>query len=495
MVFASHIFLGFLSLLLLLYWCVTTINQRSGKWVLIVASLFFYGYWLPAYLVLLFASILFNYAWHFFLRRQKSRLNRRIALAGGVFLNLSLIAYYKYFGFLLESANQLFGAGIQVPDIVLPIGISFFTFQQVGFLVDTYRDRVKPFRFSDYVLFISFFPQLIAGPIVGQRDMLPQLLNKNTWELRANHLAIGIAFFTLGLFKKTVLIDPYVPHIDIIFESVAAGIPVGFVDGWVAAIGYSFQIYFDFSGYSDMAIGLALLFGIRLPVNFFSPYKSASIRQFWRRWHITLSRFLRDYLYIPLGGSRNGVVYTICALMVTMGLGGLWHGAGWTFVVWGLLHGFYLSVNHVWSSSGIAARVRLFPAWVQRSFFVLLTYAAVTFAWVYFRAPDLSTANSLAKAMLGMSGWHYQVDLSRGIVPLFPLYFIIVWALPNTIELFRRHRPALHYDDYIGDNHRILLDRKLSFTFSNGWGFIIAVAFVLAWFSMSNLSPFIYFQF
>lgn len=495
MVFASHIFLGFLSLLLLIYWCVTSVNQRNGKWVLILASLFFYGYWLPAYLILLFASIVFNCGWHFVLRRVANQMQSRIMLAVGIVLNLSLIAYYKYFEFLLETANQLFGAGIQVPEIILPIGISFFTFQQIGFLVDTYRDRVKPFRISDYLLFICFFPQLIAGPIVGQRDMLPQLRNKDNWSLQANNLAIGLAFFTLGLFKKTVLIDPYVPHVDIIFESAASGVPVGFIDGWVAAVGYSFQIYFDFSGYSDMAIGLAMLFGVRLPINFFSPYKSESIRQFWRRWHITLSRFLRDYLYIPLGGSRNGIVYTLCALMVTMGLGGLWHGAGWTFVIWGLLHGFYLSVNHLWVSAGISAKLVFIPIWIRRSLFVLLTYLAVTFAWVYFRAPDLTTANIFAKAMLGMSGWHYQVDLSRGIVPLFPLYFIIVWALPNTIELFRKHNPALHYDDYIGTNHRILLNKKLSFTFSNGWSIVIALAFVVAWFSMSNLSPFIYFQF
>ncbi len=504
MVFASHSFLLFLAIVLAAYWFVGRRDESLGKPLLILASFVFYGYWIPAYLILLVASVLFNHAIvRSILHGRSTAGGRRALTVIGIALNLALIGYYKYAAFLVESLNWTMEAQFNVPDIILPIGISFFTFQQISLLVDTYKGRVERLPFWDHVFFVSFFPQLIAGPIVRQHEMLPQLSARRSWRLRADYLAIGIALFSFGLFKKAVLIDPFVPNIDLIYVAAESGAAVGFIDAWVASIGYGFQIYFDFSAYSDMAIGLGFMFGMRLPVNFFSPYKSESIRVFWRRWHITLSRFLRDYLFIPLGGSRHGLASTFGVLMLTMGLAGLWHGAGWTFVVWGLLHGLYLSTNHLWRAfvskwlPGLRDRIRRAPvlAWAARLSSVGITFLAVSFAWVFFRSPDIGSAFRLVEAMFGFAGWMEVVELTNGIVPLFPLYLLIVWALPNTMELFQATQAALNVEDYRDDTVSPPAARRLSFALSGRWAATTAVVFIFAWFALSNLSPFIYFQF
>ena len=503
MVFASHSFLAFLLILLLAYWLAGRHDERWGKAILIAASFVFYGFWIPAYLLLLITSILFNHVIARAVLAGPPRHIRRALTALGIVLNLALIAFYKYAAFLVESLNWTLQTGFDVPDIILPIGISFFTFQQISLLVDAHKGWVRQLRFWDHVLFISFFPQLIAGPIVRQHDMLPQLAARRDWRLRADYVAIGIALFAFGLFKKTALIDPFVPYLDLIYNAAADGDAVGFLDGWVAGIGYGFQVYFDFSAYSDMAIGLGFMFGLRLPVNFFSPYKAHSIRDFWRRWHFSLSRFLRDYLFIPLGGSHHGLMRTVAAVMITMALGGLWHGAGWTFVIWGVLHGSYLAVNHLWR----ALMKRLRPAsakskasprligWMWHAFSVVITFLAVSFAWVFFRAPDLDAALRLATAMLGFSEWHEVALLTRGIVPVFPVYFLIVWLMPNTMELFQASKAALHVEEYRDDETAPLRPAWLRFKLTAGWAITTAGVFVVAWFALSNLSPFIYFQF
>ena len=502
MVFASHTFLAFLVIVLAAYWLAGRRDARLGKPVLIIASFVFYGFWIPAYLVLLITSILFNYAIVRIILGQSSPGLRRALTAIGIALNLALIGFYKYAAFLVESFNWTWQTQFEVPDIILPIGISFFTFQQISLLVDAYKGKVVDLRFWDHVLFISFFPQLIAGPIVRQHDMLPQLAARRNWTLRADYVATGIALFAFGLFKKTVLIDPFVPYLDLVYLTAASGNAVGFLDGWAAGIGYGFQVYFDFSAYSDMAIGLGFMFGLRLPINFFSPYKAGSIREFWRRWHISLSRFLRDYLFIPLGGSHHGLLHTVAALMITMGLGGLWHGAGWTFVVWGLLHGGYLSCNHLWSAGvskwlpGARDRLRRPPGLVKavQALSIVITFLAVSFAWVFFRSADIDSAMRLAAAMFGFSGWHEVVHLTRGIVPMFPLYLLIIWVMPNTMELFQATRAALHVEEY-RDDAVSPLPGWLSFALSTRWAATTAVVFICAWFALSNLSPFIYFQF
>lgn len=499
MVFASHVFLGFLSIVLLAYALAGRYSAPgTAKYVLIVASLFFYGYWLPAYLILLLGSIGFNYLIANFMISFESGRARKTILGIGVTANLALIAYYKYAAFLVETYIYVSSATIDVPDIILPIGISFFTFQQISYLVSRFRREIDAPKFVDYVFFISFFPQLIAGPIVTAQQFLPQLAIRKSWKIDAEQLAIGFSLFAAGLFKKTVLIDPYVAHFDIIYERAANDMPIGFVDGWTAALGYSFQIYFDFSAYSDMALGLALMFGIRLPINFFSPYKATSIRDFWRRWHITLSKFLRDYLYIPLGGSRHGLSRTMGALLITMGIGGLWHGAGWTFVIWGLGHGVLLALMHCAQRMGMVPQPPKAPllAVLYRSAAVATTFLLVTVLWVVFRAEDVSSAMNIWAAMFGAGHETSVTRFWRTVGPLFLVYFFIVWFTPNLVQIFRRYTIGLDSEQFQTAQKWYWPERIWVYQIGHWqWALISALIFVVAWFSMSNLSPFIYFQF
>src|SRR5580698_7168831 len=310
------------------------------------AALFFYGAWRPVYLVLLLASVAVNFGLGL---RMEDPLRRRRIGTLGVALNLALLCYFKYTNFLFDSLTTLTGTPLPFVNVILPLGISFFTFQQIAYLVDVMRGARVERDIVSYTLFVSFFPHLIAGPLVHHAEMIPQFKRGRTG--RSSVLAArGLAIFAAGLFKKVVIADNLAQFVSPVFAHLDAGGGVSTPWAWLATSAYTLQIYFDSSGYSDMAVGLALLFGIRLPVNFRSPYKATSIVDFWRRWHITLSRFLRDYLYIPLGGNRLGEIRRYLNLLVTMLLGGLWHGAGWNFLIWGGLHGFYLCINHLWQA-------------------------------------------------------------------------------------------------------------------------------------------------
>jgi alginate O-acetyltransferase complex protein AlgI len=496
MVFASNVFILYMAVVLPLYALAVRQFHGSGKAILVVLSLAFYSYWLPIYLVLLLGSIAVNYALGAWLIASRDANMRRLVTGAGIAANLALIGYFKYYGFFAENVALLFGLDRDIPPLALPLGISFFTFQQVSFLVEVYRRNVDRVDFLNYVLFISFFPQLIAGPIVTQAEMLPQLRRKRDWRLRSDHFALGFFLFSAGLFKKSVLIDPYVPFIDIIFDHAAQGNAVSLLDGWTAAIGYSFQIYLDFSGYSDMAIGLALLFGLKLPINFFSPYKAASIREFWRRWHITLSRFLQAYLYIPFGGSHHGFPRTALALLGTMTLGGLWHGAGWQFIVWGLLHGVMLVVNHGWLQvqKAVPVLAAMTRTLIWRALAVCLTFAALAVTWVFFRADSVETALRIVKGMFGLTDVLSVSSLEKGIALAFPLYFLFVWAFPNTLQITRRFPVSLKPGQF-ADEMRIGKRRWLEFRFNLFWAVFSLALFLAGWFSLSNLSPFIYFQF
>ncbi len=507
MVFSSHAFLVFLLLVLLGYALVARIGASSApKHFLTFASLVFYGFWIPAYLVLLGGSVMVNYGLAGLIRKNLGHARAHQWLVLGVVLNLGLIGYYKYLDFLITSLNWGLGAQLPLQHILLPIGISFITFQKISFLVDTYRGKVGEVPFPDFLFFISFFPQLIAGPIVTQSDFLYQVKQKkNAWSLNPYGLAVGFAIFSAGLFKKTILADQISPYADHLFNMAASGGAIGFMDAWVGAMSYSFQIYFDFSGYSDMAVGLAFLFGFRLPINFFSPYKAASIREFWRRWHISLSNFLRDYLYISLGGNRHGFTRTMCALLATMLLGGLWHGANITFLVWGALHGLFLVINHGYVRSGLQwARFFGGSNRVAQAFrhllAVLSVYLLVTIAWVFFRAVDLSTALRVLKAMFLMTDHPSFTPTTYGVVTFIWLYFILVWCLPNTVQLFQRFAAYLHAEEYLSG--RTLAVKSLaekhpwwSYRMNSFWAILAAISFSVAWFALSNLSPFIYFQF
>lgn len=419
----------------------TALSLRMGTLWLTAASLVFYGYWDTSLLPLIVLSIVANFALGraLFANRSKS------ILIVGLCFNLGLLGYFKYAGFFVENVERLLGMRIAELDIVLPLAISFFTFQQVAYLVDVYKRRAIEPDFLNYCLFVSFFPQLISGPIVHHGEMMPQFRDAaRKWFSRKLFL-VAIAFIAIGLYKKVVLANGIAPMADEVFLTAETGVPA-FWDAWKGALAYTFQIYFDFSGYTDMAVGIALLFGIRLPMNFNSPYKAVSIIDFWRRWHMTLSRFIRDYIYIPLGGGRAGKSRRYINLMLAMLIGGLWHGAGWTFVIWGGLHGFYLIVNHGWRRFGPkSAQPGLISVWSGR----ILTFLAIVVAWVFFRADEIGDAMRFLTGMSGMGGDGLLAARAQDVMVLATM-FLIVWFTPNSCEMFRSVKPVLIPDSAAG---------------------------------------------
>ena len=343
------------------------------------------------------------------LKHRQSPRRARLFLTLGIVVDLCVLGYFKYTMFVVNSWNDAFGTGWNVGFIVLPLAISFYTFQKIAYLVDAYRGKVVRHDFLNYCFFVMFFPQLIAGPIVHHSEIIPQIEKGTTQWWNLDRLAVAVTYFSIGLFKKAVIADGIAAYSTPVFNAVAQGEQLSLIASWVGALAYTFQIYFDFSGYSDMAIGLALLFGLRLPTNFASPYKSLSIIEFWRRWHMTLSRFLRDYLYIPLGGNRHGSTRRYLLLIITMVLGGLWHGAQWTFVIWGLLHGLYIAINHFWrflvAAFGLRNRI---PTVYDRPLKVFswgLTFLCVVVGWVFFRSSSFDQAIEFLRAMAGLNGF------------------------------------------------------------------------------------------
>jgi D-alanyl-lipoteichoic acid acyltransferase DltB (MBOAT superfamily) len=485
-------------------------SSMAALW-LALASLFFYGSWDYRYLPLLLGSITFNYALAYAIGHAQTALRKKGLLTVAIAANLLLLAYYKYANFFGASLASIIGAQQWAAlDIVLPIGISFFTFTQIAFLVDTYQGKVKEYRFTHYVLFVTYFPHLIAGPVLHHKEMMPQFAEPKTYLPAAGNFAIGLSIFIMGLAKKVLIADPLAPLASAVF---AVDAHPGLIEAWLGALAYTFQLYFDFSGYSDMAIGLSRLFGIRLPLNFNSPYKAENIIDFWRRWHMTLSRFLRDYLYIPLGGNRNGPFARYRNLFVTMLLGGLWHGAGWTFVIWGGLHGIYLAVNHGWlflrEKSGLPARQNLYDRLVGRS----LTFLAVMVAWVFFRSPDLATALDVLSGMSGMNGislpdwtkdqlaWLQQtgwavrfggipyIDFGAIGIQVLVLACVLVWGAPNTQEIMAKSQPCL---ETVPPGRAWF---AIEWRTSTPWLLLISAGFLACVFNMNNASEFLYFQF
>ena len=407
MLFNSSTFLfAFLPIVLCGYWLLDRFVQKkvlNYVW-LVLCSLFFYTWWNPIYFCLLAPSIVVNYFLGTYIGSESAK-NRKAVLIFGIAANLALIGYFKYANFFVDNLNALTGSSIELGNITLPLAISFFTFQQITYLVDAYRGETRDYDFLHYCLFVTFFPQLIAGPIVHHGEMLPQFEAAKPGALNPKNISIGGTIFAIGLFKKVVIADTVANFATPVFNAALQGNEVGFADAWIGALCYTLQLYFDFAGYSDMAIGLGRLFGIVIPLNFNSPYKASNIAEFWRRWHITLSRFLRDYIYIALGGNRKGMVRRYSNLLITMLLGGLWHGAGWSFVFWGGLHGFYLVVQNAWStllmSLGFDARN---AGQVRRVLGTALTFLAVVVGWVFFRAESFSSGVSLVESMFGFNG-------------------------------------------------------------------------------------------
>jgi alginate O-acetyltransferase complex protein AlgI len=477
LLFISHIYIClFLPLSLLGFHLLVRKNRAalSLAW-LITASLFFYGWWNPQYLVLIVASVLFN----FFLGHRMSlrapgsaKLELGLALLG----NIGLLGYFKYANFFVEATNQIFGSGYHLETIILPLAISFFTLQQVGYVVDAYRGKSPPYQFLQYCLFVVFFPQLIAGPIVHHRKLIPQFTADKLSRFDVNNMALGVSIFFVGMFKKVLLADSLIPWVAAAFDA-PTGETLGAWEAWIGTYAYSFQLYFDFSGYSDMAIGAALLFNIRLPVNFNSPYKAASIREIWRHWHITLSDFVMRYVYGSLGSNKKGAARQYVNLFVAFLATGIWHGAGWTFVVFGCMHGSAVLLHQAWKDLGGGM-----PRWLG----VLLTYNFWTLALVVFRSPDMTHATHVYSTMFGSAAW--MLPTVSQVYSLLWLLVLLgfVWVLPNTSEVYRE--PG---KERVGSFWRWEPNAR--------WGYFMAVIALLLLYrplgQMNADQAFIYFQF
>ena len=410
----------------------------GAKGFLVFASLFFYSWWNIAYLPIILSSLLFNYVIGNSLNEnfKKVQLHKKSLLSFGIVSNLALLAYFKYTDFFIENYNTVFDGSVPLLHLALPLAISFFTFQQIAYLVDSYRGETAEYDFLNYALFVTFFPQLIAGPIVHHSEMMPQFASR--WNLVKNYrnIALGLFIFSIGLFKKVVIADSFATWATMGFN--ANGL--NFFEAWATSLSYTFQLYFDFSGYTDMAIGAALLFNIKLPINFNSPYKAVDIQDFWRRWHITLSRFLKDYIYIPLGGNRKGSVRTYVNLLATFIIGGIWHGAGWTFIFWGFLHGMALVIHRFWKAIGMNMPKVL--AW-------FITFNFINIAWVFFRAKDWSEALMVLGGMVAVKDVEIEPFIDEKILILKIIYTSIeniilnpmddkfIYIITNTLNNFR----------------------------------------------------------
>jgi len=506
MLFSSYQFTFiFLPIVIMVYGLAHLHSARAGIVALMIASLSFYAAWKRVFLPLLIASIIVNYGLGLLIERSG---RSRALTALGVALNLLVLGYFKYAAFVVGNVDHLVGTHLSFGQVVLPIGISFFTFQQIAYLVDVQRGEAAERDIISFTLFVSFFPHLIAGPLVHHAEMIPQFKNAKT-QRHAVLVARGSAIAIAGLFKKVVLADSLAQFATPAFQHVDAGGSISASWAWMATLAYALQIYFDFSGYSDMAIGLALMFGIRLPVNFRSPYKARSIIEFWHCWHITLSRFLRDYLYIPLGGNRRGTPRRYLNVMATMLLGGLWHGAGWTFVIWGAIHGTCLLVNHGWRALRTQRPepfqpCEMIPASVRRGVGWVATLAAVVVAWVFFRASTLHGARTMLSALFGSTppgpGFAPPAIIRFGDLPwvlsaqtfwLVGVFVVglglgIAILLPNTAQLYR-------YREYRrGPDPNSL---RLRWRPTLAWSAAVAGAFTFAVVGMWQRLEFLYFQF
>jgi len=483
MLFNSYGFIFlFLPVVLAGYFGLCTWRPRAALAFLSLSSAFFYGWWNFPYLLLIGGLVFGNFFFAHWLSLNRSRW----LLGVGVVGNLLVLAYFKYANFFVDNMNAALQLGWTWTHVLLPIGLSFHTFQQIEYQVSVYRGLRPERDLVRYSVFVLFFPQLVAGPLVLYREIAWQFDRKRLYTFRSSNLSAGLTMFTVGLAKKVLVADSLALIASPIFQAASDGSPISMAVAWKGALAYGLQIYFDFSGYSDMALGLARMFGIRLPANFYSPYRALSIIDFWRRWHMTLSRFLRDYVYIPLGGNRGGGFRRHANLMITMLAGGLWHGASWNFVIWGGLHGLYLIVNHLWRNLPLASLG--FPKPLRIVFGGALTFLAVTVAWVFFRAPDFATATHMLAAM---GSWHGLNDWKAF---LYPSSFALLLAM--ALALFAPNLQQLMGLSFAGlALYRDPATTRLKWRPNAAWGIAAGLLFVISLFGISQVSEFIYFNF
>lgn len=460
MLFNSYIFiLLFLPVTFAGYFALNHFQKKElAKLYLVAMSVWFYSYFHASYLWIILFSIGINYFCHLLLIR---RWHTRLTLLSGIFINLGLLIYYKYFAFLLENFNRLFHSGFSLPDILMPLGISFFTFQQIGFLADSAKGEVRRQSLLDYALFVTFFPQLIAGPIVSHEEMLPQFQDPARKQINAENVYKGLRLFVLGLSKKVLLADTFGQAVNWGFQNYML---LDSLNTFAAMLFFTFQLYFDFSGYCDMARGLGYLFNIDIPVNFLSPYKAGNISEFWDRWHITLTRFFTRYVYIPLGGSRKGKLRTYVNILLVFLVSGFWHGAGWNYIAWGLLHGVFSVLTRIWHTIKKPGKSNA----AGRAVSVCLTFLLTCCLWTFFRAGSMAQAIHMLKQLTLMRGGKIYLEyallfevpeISYGLKLLnldalpyssyfclgafVSLAFILVFGCKNLYESEAAHRPSL----------------------------------------------------
>jgi D-alanyl-lipoteichoic acid acyltransferase DltB (MBOAT superfamily) len=546
MLFNSYEFIfAFLPVALLGFFLFGRQSRAFALGWLVVVSLFFYGWWRPLNILIIAPSILINYGLARALARLATQPERittaRLVLWAGIVFNVCFLGYFKYVNFLADVTHDLTGRSFVMTEVILPLGISFITFQKIAFLIDVYGRRIEAFTFRSYTLFVLFFPQLIAGPIVHYREMMPQF-DKATCRFDPEAFSVGITLFVFGLFKKVVLADGIAAHVSPLYAAAASGSHVTLIPAWIAAVGFTLQIYFDFSGYSDMALGLARLFGVRLPANFDSPLKATSIIDFWLRWHMTLTRFLTAYLYNPLVlsltrrrvaagksavGGRATTVAAFLALLagptlLTMFVSGLWHGAGYLFILWGVVHGVYLSINHAWRIFGPrlrgASASKQKPSARKQAASFLLTFLAVVAAMVLFRSPNGRAAREILQGMIGM----HHIGLPpaiydrlgpiasalRGLVvsstemPAADLSIALAWTisllaaallLPNTLQILDRFGPSLTAPRATAEV--VWIRRVLAWSPSLAWAIGLSALAFIAVLQLGGQSEFLYWQF
>jgi D-alanyl-lipoteichoic acid acyltransferase DltB (MBOAT superfamily) len=540
--FNSYEFIfAFLPIALAGFFLVGKISRNFALAWIVLASLVFYAWWRPLNVLIIAPSILINFVIARALVRLSADKDRKRAantvLIVGIVFNVMFLGYFKYTNFFATALNDTVGTNFVLTQIILPLGISFITFQKIAFLIDVHARRVQTFTLGDYCLFVLFFPQLIAGPIVHYREMMPQF-HRISCRFDAENISVGLTMFVIGLFKKVVLADGVAAHVSPIYDLAAAGGSIALLDAWVAALGFTLQIYFDFSGYSDMALGLGRCFGVKLPPNFDSPLKASSIIDFWLRWHMTLTRFLTAYLYNPMvlaltrrrfakglreGGSRNfsagGFVELLAGpTILTMLVSGLWHGAGYLFLLWGLLHGVYLTINHAWRQLG----PRLWASKESYERFMkpvgwALTFLSVAFAMVLFRATTIGAAKDILRGMFGLNGLTLPqqivdrlgplVDLLHRVLPisaggaLLDLTVTLAWiaallvialVMPNSLDLLSEYEPALGIKPRPGSR---VLARLLHWSPQIPWAFATSALAVTAIMMLGHKTEFLYWQF
>lgn len=441
------------------------LGRKCAVFWLTLMSIIFYSWWSYKYVILLMLSISFNYFIGINIERKKSKK----WLIFGIVIDVLLLGYYKYTGFFIDNINTFFSMSYEIPNIILPLGISFFTFTQIAYLVDIYRGETANKGFLTYCEFVTIFPHLIAGPIINHKHMMPQFLAKENFKINYDNIAIGSTLFTMGLFKKVVVADSFALLVSNFYSKIDI---LNSIESWMAIISYDFQIYFDFSGYSEMAIGLGLLFNLRLPVNFNSPYQSCSIIELWRRWHMTLGEWSKNYIYIPLGGGRNGEFAKIRNLFISMVLIGFWHGANWTYVIWGALQGIFLAINHQWRKMNI--RLPLILCW---------GLTAITFvsSSVFFRAENTSDAMNMLNKMFDINElyyifvttdiWHEMLNVYIGDIEMLVITAIVVVSIKNPVVLVDKFKPNYY------------------------WLIGITLMFLYVITRLNNYSEFLYFQF